>query len=540
MSGGNQNMVINTRERAVSNDINRLQAFDAKQLAEVLRRMVNLRGDQLGGGYWDDGSYVDTTGNDGAAIETPLRADVFDGLVVIPVNGSLNLLVSPGVIGVDDPDGQAGSSDPTAPSPDDSRYKLIVDPGIQVAGSLVLAAGAGSTRIDLVEVRRQTVVLETDSRDQFDPSTGTFTPVSVTKVKAGRLLYRVTQGTPGAGIPALSQGWLPICVVSVPSVATTTDGMTFWDVRPLVKDRINAPHESRRIVQFASDGRQWVYANDHTDVSKCTLTGVAMSAIGMYRCGGFLPLNASSIDVRAAANQAAGYTPGANKPWFLYAVFPAGLPRWVRYVPAPASPRVPTGMLGVICVSEQGPSSEFGIGDTLAPPVATGLVSTGPRALLCAGPIAAGPAERGFVMRDGYTHLDPNSAISGPAPFSTAGTTDKYALSPNAHFPSGATAVFVKIFVSFSGGTPGAIDLFHCTLNVIANDGSRLANAIDLELPFTYSGTGGASVNFTAWVPVPAFPDSNGEPDEVLRFQIEWSTITTRSGQACNVLGWKM
>lgn len=544
MSGGGRLMKINTRERAVSSDINRLEAFAQRAVAELLRFQGAVRSTNLTTGVagtdivpLEEGSYADTTAAGTAAIATPAKADVFEGLVVLPQAGSLNLLVSPGAVGFDDPDGQAGSSDPSSPSTDDSRYKVVVDPGIQVAGAFVIAAGAGSTRIDLIEVRRTSVVMETDSRDVFDPSTGVFLPVSVQKVVEGRLLYRVTQGTPGAGIPAFTQGWLPICVASVPSSATSVDQMTFWDVRPLVKDRVNAPFDSRNLAQERRDAN--MFANDHT-AAETRIVGQSTSQIGCYRAGGrILPIDSGLFfDARAAANHAAGYTPVVGAPWYLYAVFPANLPRWVQYLPAPTTPRVPFGPLGVIVVSHIGPSGYLGTGDTQNPPAATGLGTAGPCALLAAGVVSGGPVENGFVMSEGRLLVNPNATISGPAAVAAA-TTDTYTLIANTHFPETARSVIVRVGATFAG-TPGNADQIHLSVYLMANDGSRLALALDGNLPIIYGPGGTDSVQVQAEVPRAALAAINGEPDGGCIVQVLWSTVATRTLPGLVVQGWRL
>jgi hypothetical protein len=531
-------MLINNRERAVSDDFNRLQSFARADLENALRRLLATRAGASSLPFLEAGSYTDTGAADVAAIGAPLVGDVFDGLIVQPQNGSLSLLVSPGEVGLDDPDGQTGSSDPTPASPDDSRYKLVADPGVQSPGVLTLAAGAVATRIDVVECRRKTIVTEQRNTDLYNTSSGLFTPGLVNKVTDEQLEYRVRQGTPGAGLPAPAQGWLPLAVASVPSTATSNDNITFWDVRPLVKDRINAPFEQQRAVAF-TEGKRWLYANDHTDASKCTLSGVVTSAIGMYRAGGLFPAGPTAFDARAAANHAAGYSPGVGLPWFLYAVFPGGLPRWVRYIDAPAAPRTPVGPLGVLVVSEAGPAFDFGISDTCNPPTATGLVTPGPCALLAAGVVGTGPAEKGFIMQAGELLLDPVTPISAPSPVVASGI-DKYTLSPNAHFPVTASAVLVRVEAAFTGGTSGTQESFAYSLVVFANDGTPLGTPRSDRLTVTYDVTGGADLAFTCWVPRAAFGSSNGEPDDSLRFQIQWANTRTRSSQTCVVLGWKL
>src|SRR5260221_13231145 len=146
MANGFRTMVINTRERGVSTDIDRSQQFAARDVAEVWRRLLMAPFNS-----WEYGNFADTIADDAAAIGTPLGATVLNGLVVLPQAGSLSLFVSPGAVWLDDVDGAAGSSDPAAASPDDSRYKLVADPGIPALGSLLMtASGGGGARVHVI------------------------------------------------------------------------------------------------------------------------------------------------------------------------------------------------------------------------------------------------------------------------------------------------------------------------------------------------------------------------------------------------------
>jgi hypothetical protein len=309
--------------------------------------------------------------------------------------------------------------------------------------------------------------------------------------------------------------------------------MTFWDVRPLVKDRVNAPFESRHVVPYLEPPAK-AYANDHTTPGSTLVNAVASSQIGMYRAGGWIH---PPIDIRAAANQASGYAPVAGKPWFLYALFPASLPRWVRYSAGPSG-RVPTGPLGIMCVSDVGPVTGDGFGPTLAPPTATGLGSIGPTALITAGPIGAGPVEKGMTMQACLVLINPDAALAGPAPV-VAASTDKYTLVANTHFPKGAKSVVVKVSATFTG-TPAALDQVHVTANVVDSTGNRVAKAIDWNLPIIYGAGGSDNVAFQAEVPLIAFGTENSEPDDNLIFVVEWSTIATRTLQGMSIIGWRL
>jgi hypothetical protein len=552
MSGGNRRMQLNTRERLVSQDHNRLQAFEAYDAAEVARRLQDMRlsfggfAGPYGGGVLETGSYIDTATQDGTSpVGIPLKGDVIDGLIVLPQTGSLNLLVQPGVVWLDDPDGQAGSSDPATPSPDDSRYKLVVDPGITALGALVMSVGSGgSTRIDVIEVQRQTVIIETDNRDIFDPSTGLFTPVTVTKVFEGRLSYRVRLGTPGAGFPANVRGWLPLCVASVPAAAASVNDMTFWDVRPLVKDRVNAPADSQSAVN-TYDNVQRVLALDKTITTTDTLVyGYSTAQIGMYRAGGLFEREALPfIDVEDVTNQSNGYAPIANTIWYLYALFIGNLPRWVRYNDGASTPRIPAGPNGVLAVSDIGPVGTDGgalFQTTIPAPLITGLAANGSAAvLLCAGFTASAATDlRGFIMQDGLMRSVEPHSVAATAP---TATTDDFHFLANGHFPKSAKSVLAFFFCTITAA-PGTIGEADISINILKpTTPTTLLAMLDLPVQhFVIPGGGTTTLGFAA--EIPCIPEASlaGFTND-LEVTVVWAQTTgAKSAPGAFVLGWRL
>src|SRR5271165_5418955 len=109
MSSGGKQMVINTQERAVSTDINRLQAFQGATDGESWRALQNT---YQGNEDADGGCLYVPRGVQG----NPSYADVHAGFQVQPQIANLNLLVSAGVARLYDPD--------VIPSTDDSQYKV--------------------------------------------------------------------------------------------------------------------------------------------------------------------------------------------------------------------------------------------------------------------------------------------------------------------------------------------------------------------------------------------------------------------------------
>lgn len=339
MSSGLRTMKFNTRERALSTDVNRLQSFMASDLAETLRSLFMRPIDDysfLGAALTStpNGLYASDESVDRSDIVgTPLQGMVLAGLTVILPVGATSLIVQPGVVMFADPDGQSGSSDPDLPNTDDNPCKVIRDPGIQTLGILTWTPNAGpGRRMDYVEVRRQQIVQEADNRDIYDPVTATFTASTVDKVEVAQLEYRIRLGTQGAGLPALAQGWMPIVVLSTPSSAVSLDTIDAWDVRPLASDldtgRVRNPGA---ITTFTK--RELVL-----DVFQAPGEGRLRGSIdgfsrGGWRIGGRIaqPDGTTRVDILNPEIAQSGFAPGGSSMWRVFAMFPRGLPRWVRY-----------------------------------------------------------------------------------------------------------------------------------------------------------------------------------------------------------------
>jgi hypothetical protein len=375
MSGGPNQLVINTRERAVSNDIMRAQAFADAALGGVLQYIFDGTANED-----DAAGVVGIT----ESVGSPPSAIIFGGCQARPEVGTTNLYVDPCVIGFTDVDSPV--------NPDDSYFKIITDPGVTNVGQLTLTPNtSGSVRIDVIEVSRlPNQVLATDNRDIFDPTTGLFTATTVTKVQADQLAYRIRPGTPGAGFPGVVSGWLPIAVASVPNTATNWDACDVWDVRPLASDLARSPFNikdsaypfvGRRSVQLVQPTTQstfnpWNYA--------INATGRAEMVLGYWLIGGNLapgtsPLNINTTQVLEPtfysdfSGGLAGF--GGAFPQFnvdfvcLYLATFFGLPRWARYTPATSGSRKPMSPRGVPIFSCKWP------GPTGAPSAAIGFPS---------------------------------------------------------------------------------------------------------------------------------------------------------------------
>jgi hypothetical protein len=434
MSSGQRRVRYNTRERAVSSDPNRAQDFAAAAAAEVLRYMFAATSEDNAAGTADAGGTVDS----------PTTAVVLNGLCARPASGTDVLLVDPGVVAMSDPD--------TAPSDDDSPWKVVVDPGVQNAGVLVLSPGGGSVRIDVVECKRTDVVLESDNRDVFSPASGLFTAVTVDKVVAGRLTYRIRSGTSGGGFPGTASGWLPLAVVQVNAGATTWDQCEVWDVRPLASDLARQPFDVDDGV--ATAGRRVGYCN-----SSAVISGIFESTLLGRRAGGKLALTTLTSSIV----QEPGFAAVARRPWYLYAAFPFGLPRWAKYASSPSA-RVPLGFRGVPIFSVKGPADAGGLaGSALTVPTGTGLGgTTQDAAVVAAGYYNFATQFEGIVVGGGETLVAPGSgvgpstggSISGaPGPFDVT-----WSLVDNTQHPANAREVLALFSFSFTYPAGGSAD----------------------------------------------------------------------------------
>lgn len=422
-SSAPKGMIINTRERAVSSDINRLQAFLAAGAAEAARSLfLGLVSEVQSGG-------VATLPS---SIETPLAAMFVSGGLCRPQMASLNVFVDPSVCWVVNPD--------AAPSTDDSACKLVVDPGNTTPGALVMTVGAVGTRVDVLEARPKLFITETSNRDIYSPSTGLFSPATVNKVQELRWEFRIRTGTAGAGYPGNSAGWLPLMVFAVPSTATTwNDVLWIWDVRPLYADFIapakhTYPQVRPRIAELNFQGTG--------TATPQILKGRVESSFGHHIAGGVLPvggINVSGNDYGESGWLAAS----TDKVWYLYAAFPFGLPRWAQYSAVAAGFRLPMAFRGIPIATQKRPLVEGTLSTSVGFPTNTGLTGTTSSAVaLMAGAGDGGGSTFSSMVHGGITYTSQTAQITGAGGSACALTLDDAAIP--AVVPIGAKAVLLE------------------------------------------------------------------------------------------------
>lgn len=511
-------MVINTQERAVSTDINRLQRFKEQDISEMFRHLLNVYAqnddDQLG---------VLTAPN---TIETPLRAEIVgNGFLVRPQQASLNLLIDAGMFFAMSPDA----------APDESNYKYIRDDGVTALSPLTMTANAsGSVRIDVIEVAIDpTLLITTDNRDVFNPSTGLFSAASLTKETRGRSLYRVTAGTPGAGMPARSAGWLPLAVAMVPNGATTVDTMTFWDVRPLIGDRIGGT--SPLVLDYPRQPLSNFVLDRRTDTGKLVASGLFEGTVEGRRVGGRLRrgtpgTDADSLDLRHADQLASGFAFPVSAFAYVYLVTPFGLPRWARYTDGPAG-RVPRAPKGIIVVTDAVPRHLTGKPSTaINLPTSTGLGGSTTSGI-CIGAVrtTAGSIPHGGLADGRIFWLDDINYDIEIA--ETVAGNGRFLLTEGTSHPAGAKALYVSFEFNFTLAATAA-GTFNGSTVTARNPALNTNIQAVLGLPQQYFVNSDASPHAWIWVtpmvrvPIyPEYPSAAASAAKEIRLDTSTSTI---------------
>lgn len=532
MPSGLKTSIINTQERAISTDINRLQAFAGAGLGELLRYLLNVGGnDDL------DAGAIAIEQN---TLTAPLSAQIENGLLVRPQNGNLSLFVDPGVITAVAPD----------TDPDSSVFKIVVDKGIQSFGVLPMLAGAvGGTRIDIIEIQVGSTVTEFDSRDEFNPSTGLFTPVNVPKARQGNVTgtgnIRVRAGTPGGAFPGLVTGWLPLAVASIPTAATSCDQMTFWDVRPLTNDRAFG-------VSALTTDRPILNRGAINAIALTNVKGWVSATLNSRRVGGRLHRGSAGVDgaldLTAAENRESSFTATVGI-WSLYLCTPFGLPRWSRYTDAVAGVRVPRSPRGIPIMSmvpvdpDGRPTAAISLPPALGLGASAAVLTTEAVAIAsswCSTLPGPGVAPLGFTM-DG-TFVQPlfnatNGIVQQTA--SSAGGSQSFDWVPNRDFPANARRLAATSFVF--GSTPSSPSSNQGTVQIEGYDAGAttgatfsnfvLGHVIPASTPYQLLGN--------VWLSVPAVYPSR-LPAGLQRYKVSASSIAGTVTYQMAITGWDL
>lgn len=536
MSSGYKVQVINPNERVASADINQLQKHIGYDFAEFFRYMLDV--------YAEEESAAGGTVTVPSALETPLRAEIINGLLVRPQAGVFDLLVDPGVAYLLAPDGAT----------DESPYKFIRDDGIQTAGALqIVTNGSGSTRVDVIECSIDPIEnVTTEVRDLFNTTTGVFTPTLLTKVKTGRLQYRVRQGVPG-NPPTLALGWLPLAVVSLPAGAASNDACTFWDVRPLLSDRVNTPFQITRL--NADYGTQIVTFDDVTTVGQNRMSGSTRATLngrwvgGEVRAGNAGGGNNNFVDLLAPENQESGFTIPVSGIVYVYLVTPLGLPRWAcyRFLPQTRTPRSPRGIYVLSVVPP------LNTGYATAPitlPTAMGLGNyvVNDTDAVCVGslPVTASTLLGGCI--DGQVQWIRKNAGTGQngidvsADLGFTATSATFTLTPDVHFPANAKALYASFSALVTVNNGVGVMETDGEFEVRAPGGGALAYGHTGRITFLNNSGSAQNANIgtpTIRIPiVPSFP--SGASNRILRWRYAMNAGAISGTPVLRVYGWEV
>lgn len=309
MTSGLKTVVFNTRERVVSTDHNLTQTYLAGGMLDILRHQL-----------------FDVSQSYSSA---PLKAEVLDGLVVLPQAGSYDLKVSAGAM--------VTSEAPTV-SGESVLHLAKMSSELGIGTISLLPNASGSVRVDVIECQRSSLSSVSESRDIRDAATGIAAPATVVKFIESGVNFRVRSNAASSGTLTLAAGWLPICVVRVPIGAGSVDACQFWDVRPLVSARVGdakRPHndDNRSVV-----GNYSYSTAGGTFAISCNSGYFQFTANGR-ECGGQVP-GASIFDPRTDVESLT-----ADRIAYLHAVFPAGLPTWRAYNGVNYDPSAFSGLL---------------------------------------------------------------------------------------------------------------------------------------------------------------------------------------------------
>lgn len=445
MASGTKRMVINTRERAVSTDINRLQDFQQAAIAEVFRALTMAATTEL---------FSRGDGVVPAAAAAPMSAVILNGFLCKPQIGSANLFIDGGVMIVVDPD--------ITPGADDSICKVVKDVnGVSTPGAISFLAAGAATRIDIVEMARvdpsdPSCIVESASRDIYNPTTGLFAATTVTKATDGKVQYRIRRGVEGSGMPALQSGWLPLMVASVPVGATNWDGVTCFDVRPLYADRASIANgvPAKNEISRAELVAGFEYEANGGVAARTFINGRVSAIYAGSIVGGSLPAGGLDLSTNdyAVANFIAGMADGW---WNLYLAFPFALPRWCRYTPASAGYRMPAGLCGIPIASQQACDYHGAPTGALALPTNLGLGGTTVAALrVFSAPCkAAQKLIPTAVDGDGWYSTGmpvTNPTVSGHATGTFSNEVYKFDLVEGTHVPVGCKAVELRGVLAFT------------------------------------------------------------------------------------------
>lgn len=443
---GNDSLLFNSLERALSSDLNDTESIAARYLAELLR-------------YTQSSKIV---GDDTESI-----ANVVPGGLAVTPSGS-DVQVGTGVLLQD------SASLAPAPGTYDSTYRMARNS----APLVVVMPAPGVETYYLVEAQMVEVTTLSTIRDVFNVGTQTFVPTLVAKVRERRIATQVIAGTPPQA-PAPSGGnWVPLAVVRRPGGGGAVVSSDIFDVRR------RAEYGRERPIFAKLDLLQLVTVSTPLTPSNAILLSAQIDGARGVRAA-----DAFNLDVSGAAVIDPTSVLAANQWSYLYLVPWSALG---------LTPRVSVNdRQGVLVLSTVAPIAETRLNSAvLNLPAPWNVAPAGVGVAYCAGALRRNAANTGWipmfdnlgaaVLRD-FGGLS-TSGTSAPAAASFALAADLGALG---WWPGHARAMRLRAAVLAFGALGGGPTNFGLTVrrtgeaapNYLVSDRCGLADSIEFTWP---------------------------------------------------------
>ena len=312
-----------------------------------------------------------------------------------------------------------------------------------------------------------------------------------------------------------------------------------------MRDRSFAPYRDSRGTYGNAVEQQILHVDLYTAPGEARIYGASHGHTGTgLRAGGSIIRGVPGVDQEwinalAVDHQEPGFGFAGTTPWYLWHVFPLGLPRWVRNLTTPSGGvRFPSGPKGIPVISTKGPlgvnPAAMNPSTPITVPTSTGLLSVCDVGYCAGAWLPSGGAPKNAVT-DGQWTLQSTGKLV--APFFGAGSvawTD-YRFTAGTDFPSHARAIRVDFTCELSGAAAlcGSYDI-----GVTVN---KTTTANELAHVFTRAGSvvmpaaGTARLTFTCDIP---------RPLDVTVFDVRVmyaiNGIAATGAEAASVFGWKL
>lgn len=568
-------LIFNTRERLTSSDLNLMQRRIGWWVAEQMNALHNK---STFNHITQPGKETILTSSSG----TQAHGDVFSGLLVVPHASYLE--VQGGIAGIVQP----GLSDDAH----DNTYVIAGHDGVTNATILYTTNSQGVGVWRIVEMQAVDSLMSNASVDIWNALTKLFTSSIQSKLRRAILQFRIREGVVGS-FPVLDSAWVPIAAIYVPPGVSGYDYCDVWDVRPLVSARSSARF-SRVFSQVTdwNDGAgaaAWprtLRANYYSDSINQKIVGHALVEAQNYLAGGRLinSVPAEGADFGGTGdtggdasyfapyqikNRALGYTPTLGVHCAVYAVFPAGLPRWARWTETHGdSGRYLAGPCGILITDAMvdvgsGPESlNFTGWKLISMPTTCRMSGTHPGvqiAYLSMHRITAGAVASSSCAGGRFVE----GTSGGPQLATTAGPTAAEAelvLHRGVSFPNRATEVSIRVvgrtqITAIGGGVsvPTGTTTPYVEIRTSYNDSGDIFDNDSYssytevkpapDLAWSDGGVDTSRVDVTFHIPV--FADPLSATDRLLTIGLRiyyinlLGLVVWRSLPTCYVVGWR-